>query len=1192
MCSYIAKKREPLHGYRRQTFGIRNYRMDGNKESMVKGDIIILNCGCRNASYKSETADKKKLSHASKTTTYGDPRAEWEDELHPKPRIVELYRDPEIGFGFVAGAEQPVIVRYVTEGGPSEGKLLPGDKILKINDEDVQDYPRDQVIQLVRNCKDTVRLKVTQPALDVTAKKSAFLSSAKKAKLKTNPSRVRFAEGVCVNGSPPISTPFSGGESCVPPMPNVLKVFLENGQTKSFKYDSTTKVKDVTASLKHKLCIQRIQHFALVLEQVKSLRRNKLTLLNPEHTIARIASRPGIHNMRCLFRVAFVPRDACDLAQQDLTAFEYLYLQCCNDVVHERYAPELKYDTALRLAALHIHQHAISNNIPYNKVTVKSIEKEFGLDKFVPVSLMESMKRRELRKLLTHLLKLNQTITGTAHKTLTSLQAKLYYLTIISELPSYGAKCFSTGIRECNAETVILVSPKLGISQISGIRNSVPLPIADIEQLEGVRVQMNDQVTCLVTLYIPSVIQKEMSFTMEDRDAEEFVLVLVGYYRLLTERELYLDLEKDIWNQDTAPTYHARHTVAAAPWSYLREPGTELEKFADFTNTPKFSCYPDNTCSVNSNSNGNGTLRNPSHIKYPQTDNHRIKFNTMITDQNGYLVSKASHSNSSPLDLQSVISMEILENDMNYADIRNQDVIKRITELQQMVENSEQYLTQHQRESSDSDNSHISLESEAAAPPPGQLKHSDSLTLLAQSHANVNERLYEAMKALQLADLESDTDSICTPSNSPSRANANRNRDSNLSFGLHSPDNMLSQEQQNMEDWWRKMQDETDSSEFADPCYFVESDFVDLTLLPPPPLPASLKDEDRRLIESRAPPPPSFCDENTFSPSTTEQQRHDELLDTALSKVLNNDKILSLDLDSFLATMTVPPPTPNAAVTSELTSTQISSFIIPPPPANQEKSSSKLPNGHAIVVDKLETLQQNTATSPTKEIVQVNGTNSTDVEQLTKNEMENSSSTSTLTNKKRTAPPKLPPRTDSLNSLTKRPLPPTPSQNSSQNIYLDESQEAIEEVLKLIEEHKIIVDECETAQAHGGGSNINELKFQEIIQELTGETKTLVSSSKSLIRSYMDPSSCDFSVNLSSCVKQLKTLIELSRRLVTHTASPLQTRNLILKVLDVINSFHECITTKNIETETITKHAENLANVLATLLRSLRIFSP
>lgn len=32
-------------------------------------------------------------------------------------------------------------------------------------------------------------------------------------------------------------------ESYIPFMPNVLKVFLENGQTKSFKYDNKTTVK-------------------------------------------------------------------------------------------------------------------------------------------------------------------------------------------------------------------------------------------------------------------------------------------------------------------------------------------------------------------------------------------------------------------------------------------------------------------------------------------------------------------------------------------------------------------------------------------------------------------------------------------------------------------------------------------------------------------------------------------------------------------------------------------------------------------------------------------------------------------------------------------------------------------------------------------------------------------------------------
>lgn len=117
--------------------------------------------------------------------------------------------------------------------------------------------------------------------------------------------------------------------------------------------------------------------------------------------------------------------------------------------------------------------------------------------------------------------------------------------------------------------------------------------------------------------------------------------------------------------------------------------------------------------------------------------------------------------------------------------------------------------------------------------------------------------------------------------------------------------------------------------------------------------------------------------------------------------------------------------------------------------------------------------------------------------------------------------------------------------------------------------------------------------LQEVIQELTTETRTLVGSSKSLIRSYMDPNAIvDFRSNLTACVRHLATLNDLCRRLVTHTASPLQTRNLINKVLDVINSFHECISTSNTETETVTKHAENLANVLATLLRSLRIFSP
>lgn len=100
------------------------------------------------------------------------------------------------------------------------------------------------------------------------------------------------------------------------------------------------------------------------------------------------------------------------------------------------------------------------------------IRKDFGLERFVPASLLEKMKRKEIRKLLAHFLKLHSNMAGPG-KQLTSLQAKLHYLDLVSQLPSYGAKCFSAGPRGDAMERVILVSPKFGISQITGTRNSV-----------------------------------------------------------------------------------------------------------------------------------------------------------------------------------------------------------------------------------------------------------------------------------------------------------------------------------------------------------------------------------------------------------------------------------------------------------------------------------------------------------------------------------------------------------------------------------------------------------------------------------------------------------------------------------------------------------------------------------------------
>ena len=48
-----------------------------------------------------------------------------------------------------------------------------------------------------------------------------------------------------------------------------------------------------------------------------------------------------------------------------------------NDVLQDRFTTELKQETLMRLSALHIQQHAMSNNIT-GKINIKSIEYVFS----------------------------------------------------------------------------------------------------------------------------------------------------------------------------------------------------------------------------------------------------------------------------------------------------------------------------------------------------------------------------------------------------------------------------------------------------------------------------------------------------------------------------------------------------------------------------------------------------------------------------------------------------------------------------------------------------------------------------------------------------------------------------------------------------------------------------------------------
>ncbi|CAM9392293.1 unnamed protein product [Bubo scandiacus] len=439
-------------------------------------------------------------------------------------RQVTVQRHPHYGFGFVAGSERPVVVRSVAAGGPSEDKLLPGDQILAINDEDVSEAPRERFIELVRKAKDFIILTVLHTH---QSPKSAFISAAKKAKLRSNPAKVRFSEQVTVGETDPDMFK----KEALLLIPNVLKVFLENGQIKSFTFDGRTTVKDVMVTLQDRLSLRHIEHFALVLEYSSPEQSHRFLLLQDKQPLAHVVQRTHYHGMRCLFRVSFFPKDPVELLRRDPAAFEYLYIQSRNDVIRERFGTDPKPEMLLGLAALHIYI-TVSATRPSQKVSLKNVEKEWGLEPFLPPSLLQLIKEKSLRKALSQQLKAHQNQPGGTK--VSTAQAKLQYLRILNELPTFAGVLFNTvGLDEKQPATTLLVGPRHGISHVIDLKTNLTTVLSEFSKVSKIQLFRENQGVARVETSILDA--KPLVLLMEWPEATNFACLIAGYCRLLVD---------------------------------------------------------------------------------------------------------------------------------------------------------------------------------------------------------------------------------------------------------------------------------------------------------------------------------------------------------------------------------------------------------------------------------------------------------------------------------------------------------------------------------------------------------------------------------------------------------------------------------------------------------------------------------
>ncbi|XP_051633555.1 FERM and PDZ domain-containing protein 1 isoform X1 [Manacus candei] len=468
---------------------------------------------------------------------------------------VTVYKDLVLQhYGFEICPSLPLTIASVTAGSTAERKLQPGDQILRINSRGVEDLSVERAASIIRDAGDELLLTVLRctsvtlrtspntatpdagfgsdscPALKAAQSqeggpKSSFLTEEKRARLKTNPVKVRFAEEVLLNGH-------SQGSSLLC-MPNVLKVYLENGQTKAFRFERSTTVKDIVLTLQEKLSIRSIAHFALVLEEQYNLA--KIHLLHEEELIAQVVQRRESHDYRCLFRVCFVPKDPLDLLQEDPVAFEYLYLQSCSDVLQERFAVEMKCSLALRLAALHI-QERIYACAQAQKVSLKYIERDWGIENFISPTLLRNMRGKDIKKAIGYHLKRNQLLLDPRQKhQLTATQVRLSYLQILGELKMYSGKIFNATmmLQDRESYVALLVGAKHGVSQIINSKLNIVTNLAEFPSISRVELSEESERVSTVKIYLQDL--KVLTLLLESNSAKDLVCLIIGYYRLFVD---------------------------------------------------------------------------------------------------------------------------------------------------------------------------------------------------------------------------------------------------------------------------------------------------------------------------------------------------------------------------------------------------------------------------------------------------------------------------------------------------------------------------------------------------------------------------------------------------------------------------------------------------------------------------------
>ncbi|KAK3920059.1 Focal adhesion kinase 1 [Frankliniella fusca] len=314
-----------------------------------------------------------------------------------------------------------------------------------------------------------------------------------------------------------------------------LKVHLQNGSFNIIKYGDATDIKSIITLLTSNLGNQQDsprpyqQMYAIRLTHPRSgevywLHQDMNMFQVDEKHISKHPSDEWNYNLR----IRYHPQKISDLYEKDRVSFYYYYDQVASDYLAKQ-PTDIEQDLAVQLGVLHMRYYFkdMAHVALDRKSNFDYVEKEVGLHRFLPRSVIDAAKPKAIRKAIQSQFK--------SVAKLSERDAAFRFLDLLRSHMEYDHERFHVSLGSgWSIPVELVIGPGLGISYVTH-QATTPTKMAELSRIQAIQTLMTEceaHRKAMVQLRVAGT-SESLTVTCASMEAAESLADLIdGYCRL------------------------------------------------------------------------------------------------------------------------------------------------------------------------------------------------------------------------------------------------------------------------------------------------------------------------------------------------------------------------------------------------------------------------------------------------------------------------------------------------------------------------------------------------------------------------------------------------------------------------------------------------------------------------------------